>query len=150
MYAAGVVISVFSAGVAWVSASRTLKRDLNSLGDSEIKIFELISKAEAELAKFNINLKEETESQGKAFVFKEAYGYELDCLSESLLNVYDIACQRYIDNKLDKSRFEKTYKLRIGKLFSNSLFKPYLGAGEFQYSALKLVNETLNNPEKIK
>ena len=97
MYAAGACISLFSAGVAWVSARRTLKRDNNSLGDSGIKIFELISKAESELTKFNVNLKKEIDAKGNAFIFNEAFRIELDCLSENLLNVYDIACPRYLD-----------------------------------------------------
>lgn len=101
MYAAGACISLFSAGVAWVSARRTLKRDNNSLGDSGIKIFELISKAESELTKFNVNLKKEIDAKGNAFIFNEAFRIELDCLSENLLNVYDIACPRYLDDKLD-------------------------------------------------
>jgi hypothetical protein len=147
MYAAGACISMFSAGIAFVSARRTLKRDLNSLGDSEIKIFELISKAESELTKFNVNLKKEMISKGDAFNFQE-YSVELDYLSEHLLNVYDIACQRYLDDKLDKKRFEKTYRLRIGKLCANSLYKPYLGVNNFQYSALNTVNKAFNDPEK--
>lgn len=60
MYAAGACISVVSAVVALVSARWTFKRDLNSLGDSEVKIFELISKAESELVKFNVRLKEKS------------------------------------------------------------------------------------------
>ncbi len=148
MYAAGACISVVSAVVALVSARWTFKRDLNSLGDSEVKIFELISKAESELVKFNVRLKEKIESEGNEFIFKESYRVELDCLSENLLNVYDVACQRYLDKKLDKKRFKKTYGTRIGRLFSNSLYKPYLGVDNLQYSALKMVNKILNNPEQ--
>lgn len=148
MYAAGACISMFSAGVAWVSARRTLKRDLNSLGDSEIKIFELISKAETELTKFNVKLKIKLDTKGDACHMSGAERIELDFLTESLLNIYDIACQRYLDQKLDKERFEKTYKTRISRLCSNNLYKPYLGINDFQYTALKKVNITLNNPEK--
>ncbi|MCQ6636082.1 hypothetical protein NO375_24265 [Escherichia coli] len=83
MYAAGACISVVSAVVALVSARWTFKRDLNSLGDSEVKIFELISKAESELVKFNVRLKEKIESEGNEFIFKESYRVELDCLSEN-------------------------------------------------------------------
>lgn len=148
MYTIGACISVVSAIVALVSARWTFKRDLNTLGDSEIKIFELISKAESELFKFNVRLKEKKESEGDKFILKGSYEAELNCLSENLLNVYDIACQRYLDKKLDKKRFEKTYKLRIGKLFSNSLYRQYLYENNYQYSALKMVNKALNNPEQ--
>ncbi|CAM7040973.1 hypothetical protein [Klebsiella michiganensis] len=147
MYAAGVCISVFSAGVAWVSVRRTLKRDLNSLGDSEIKIFELVSKAESEVVKFNVKIKREIDSKGSEFEFSNADRIELDCLVESLLNIYDIACQRYQDSKIDKRRFVKTYKARIGQLFSNSLYKPYLSSNDFQYSALKNTHRQLNDLE---
>ncbi|PNF12649.1 hypothetical protein A6J71_21925 [Enterobacter cancerogenus] len=130
-----------------MSVRRTLKRDLNSLGDSEIKIFELVSKAESEVVKFNVKLKREIDSKSSEFEFSNAHRVELDCLVESLLNVYDIACQRYQDSKIDKRRFEKTYKVRVGQLFSNSLYKPYLSSNDFQYSALKNTHKQLNDLE---
>lgn len=52
-YAAGVSVAVISACIAGFSAFKTSKRDLNSLGDSEIKTFEMIAKAEKDFAEFN-------------------------------------------------------------------------------------------------
>lgn len=147
MYASGVFVAMLSASIASISAWMTCRRDLNSLGDSEIKLYELISKSIIEFSKFQIELKEKAETKGEHYKMSKADNSMLDLHIENVLNAYDIACQRYLDGKLDPIRFASTYKVVIGKLFENSLYKPVLDKKNLQYSALNKVHAALNDPE---
>lgn len=44
---------------------------------------------------------------------------------ENLINVYDEACSKYLDNKVDKKRFKKLYYTEIKNLVENKETKPY-------------------------
>jgi len=147
MYAGGVGVAVISASIASYSAWLAVRRDLNSLGDSEIKLYELISKSVFEFSKFQIELREKTEQEGEKFKISKADSTLLDLHIETVLNAYDIACQRYVDGKLDEDRFASTYQSVIRKLYENPLYQPVLAKRTLQYSALNRVNSLLNDPE---
>lgn len=149
VYLAGVSVSVISASIAAFSAWMTARRDLNSLGDSEIKIYELISKAVFESAKFQMKLKEQADKGGTEYKISNADNSLLNVYLEAVLNAYDIACQRFLDKKLDEQRFAATYQKAIGKLFDNPLYKNILDARKLQYSALNKVNNLLNDNENF-
>ncbi|WP_293648878.1 hypothetical protein [Pantoea septica] len=141
-YAAGVLIALGSAFVSVLTYRKTVKRDLNAQGDSELKLYEIIAKAEKDAVDFNLKfladeIKAPTEAVDSA---QKAY-------IQYMLNSYDIGCQRYLDGKLDKERFQKTYKQRILQLYGNSLYQEQLNPGTFKYAALDRVNNELNNPE---
>lgn len=134
MYLAAVLISCFMFFLAY-------RRDKNSQGDSELKLFEIITKAEKDWvdlnAKINLAPNDEALTLGDARIPYAQY----------VLNSYDMGCQRYLDRKLDKKRFSKTYKVRIHQLYSDADFKPFLGGGDFKYAALDKVHRKLNNLE---
>lgn len=154
-YAAGVSVAVISACIAGFSAFKTSKRDLNSLGDSEIKTFEMIAKAEKDFAEFNSPLTDKIDSFN-AIPENKDKGYSLSdgekglskFYTQSVLNAYEIACQRFLDKKLDGERFRKTYQTRLNKLCSSPAYNPIINDGSHSYSALKKVNDKFNNPEK--
>lgn len=148
LYLAGVVISSVSAGITVFSARMALKRDNNSLGDSEIKLFEHITACESKLVDFNVGLKKEADMGGENYRIDDADDKKLQFLIECVLNAYDIACQRYIDGKLDKQRFRKTYSARISKVCNSALYRPVISTSGLHYSALSRVNVELNDPEK--
>ncbi|GKV94962.1 hypothetical protein H2Y56_11305 [Pectobacterium aroidearum] len=147
LYLSGVIISSISAVIAFRSARSNLKRDLISQGDSEIKIFELIAKHESDLVNFNVGLLKNKEPQDENYSLHPADNMKLNFLTESVLNSYDIACQRYLDGKVDKGRFKKTYSERIKKICSNALYQPLISANKLHYSALDKVNIEMNDPE---
>ncbi|HHT7564041.1 hypothetical protein [Raoultella ornithinolytica] len=157
-YAAGVFVALISAFVAVVSAFKTYRRDLNSLGDSELKTFDQISAAELDFAKFNAKiLDREAEFQAanqsnSSAKFSMSIGDEclFDHYSQSVLNAYEIACQRYLDKKLDQVRFEKTYADRLKLVCKNTVYKIHLDKGDFNYAALNEVNTLFNNRERKK
>lgn len=142
LYAAGVVIALVSAFISILTYRKTVKRDLNAQGDSELKLYEIIAKAEKDAVDFNLKFvadeikapDEAVDSAQRAYI-------------QYMLNSYDIGCQRYLDGKLDKARFQKTYKQRILQLYCNPLYQEQLKQGTFKYAALDKVNNELNNPE---
>lgn len=163
LYSGGVFIAVISASIAGYSAVKTAKRDLNSLGDSEIKTFEMIAKAEKDFAEFNAKIldkkanfdanKNDSDSDSDSdekFTLTKADDDLSNFYTQSVLNAYEIACQRYLDGKLDKDRFKKTYAARLKKLCARPAYRPFIKDGDFNYSALVQVNTALNNPEIAK
>ncbi len=133
-YLAAVLIS----GLMFFLAYR---RDKNSQGDSELKLFEIITKAEKDWVDLNVRITLAPNDEALAL------GDVRIPYAQYVLNSYDMGCQRYLDGKLDKKRFSKTYKVRIHQLYSDADFKPLLGGGDFKYAALDKVHRILNNQE---
>jgi len=64
---------------------------------------------------------------------------------ENYFNAYEEACTKYLDNKIDKSRFEISYKKDIESLIKNHT--TYFGA-DTRYHAIVRVHQKWTNPEK--
>lgn len=67
---------------------------------------------------------------------------------EQELNTYDVACAAYIDNKIDRKRFKKTYSTEIQNLFEKGQATKELLDKHGRYYAIKKVYEEWFNPEK--
>lgn len=147
LYAFGAGISTLAAGVAAFCAYRTVKRDLNSLGDSELKTLEMITKAETDFAKYNAEIMKHREEKGEDLCLSQSMKALWDVHLHNVLNTYEISCQRFRDGKLDKKRFGKTYARRITTICSSPVYGPIINASPLNYSALLKVNIELNDPE---
>lgn len=112
----------------------------NSRGDSELKLYEIITKAENDFLNFNERATENIEKEDDYNEFAKAY-------RSNILNAYDIACQRYIDGKLDVTRFRKTYRERISSLFSDDDYFKIINGTNTSLVALRTINAELNNQE---
>lgn len=67
--------------------------------------------------------------------------YTKQCIKvaiEQLLNSYEEACAKYIDGKIDKIRFKKTYMDEIKNIVEANDFKEYFKFGS-KYAAIKKV-----------
>lgn len=119
----------------------------NSQGDSEFIVFQCIANSIKDLDDCSLNYQQAKERLNTDQM--EPYNLILSSRIQSVLNTYDIACQRYLDGKLDKTRFEKTYKKRISDLFDNeSCYKNFISdPSSTRYHALHKVHNELNNPE---
>ncbi|PHM60510.1 hypothetical protein Xsto_03941 [Xenorhabdus stockiae] len=69
----------------------------------------------------------------------EIYKKSLNSMIESMLNQYDDACAKYIDNKVDKVRFKRTYHKEISNLVENKDFKEYFDPVTSNYKPILLV-----------
>jgi hypothetical protein len=65
---------------------------------------------------------------------------------QDFCNAYEEACMKYIDKKVDKERFKKTYQVEIRQLVAN--WRDIIFAGTSSYAAIRKVDEEWNNPEK--
>ena len=61
---------------------------------------------------------------------------------EEFLNAYDEACQKYLDKKVDKARFKKSYFTEIQSIVKNIDFKKKYDTQSTPYKAtVKVYNE---------
>lgn len=65
---------------------------------------------------------------------------------QEILNSYEVACMKYLDDKIDKERFKKTYIKEITELFKTVAYNNLLNATN-SYQAIKKVNQEWNNLE---
>lgn len=63
----------------------------------------------------------------------------LDSGIESMLNQYDDACAKYIDGKIDKNRFKKTYNKEIRNIVENKEFEAYFNPTTSNYKPILIV-----------
>lgn len=64
---------------------------------------------------------------------------------EEFLNSYDEACQKYLDKKVDKERFRKSYFTEIQSIVENETFKHKYDTQSTPYKAtVKVYNEWFN------
>jgi len=67
---------------------------------------------------------------------------------QTMLNNYESACAKYLDCKIDKSRFKKEYKDEIRNLFEDKNSKEYLTPPASKYKAIIKVYDEWENLEK--
>lgn len=123
----------------------TLKKERKrNYGLIEIEIRNMINSAQMHLEEITIN------KLGKKLSEDDQNKY--DCLIESAIervkNVYDEACMKYLDGKVDKERFKKTYAIEIRQLVEN-YENDYSGV-KVNYKSTVMVYEEWNNLEKNK
>ncbi len=127
-----IVISLFSLILTKINTS---KIERIYYGQSEITIRDAITNAKNRIT--DILLKENNQ-------------YTKQCMKvsiEQLLNVYEEACAKYIDSKIDKKRFKKTYIDEIKNIVESDDFKEYFQFGS-KYDAIKKVYDEWFNLEK--
>ena len=86
-------------------------------GQAEMQIREMISSAKWRYADLGIQLSKDIENQTLAASTTAAL--------EDVLNAYDEACAKYIDNKIDRERFKKLYAAEIRNLVEDDSTKDY-------------------------
>ncbi|PLA34339.1 hypothetical protein [Morganella morganii] len=147
------IVSITSLLISIGTFFAAYRRDKNALGVSEENTYSRIQDAEDTRADYSmeIALKAEEWEQvntPQKYAMSVAECKMADHKIERVLNAYDIACQRYIDNKLDRKRFSRTYGKRIEEVCNNPDFRRIKDRTTHKYTALGNVNDMLNNPEK--
>lgn len=66
---------------------------------------------------------------------------------QEILNAYEVACMKYLDEKIDTERFQKTYSQEVRQIFENPSYTPLLSKTN-SFHALKKVNDKWHNPER--
>lgn len=71
-------------------------------------------------------------------------------LKEDYLNAYDHACMRYIDNKIDRVRFRKSYEDDLDVIFNSTEFAEFIKTFQTtKYQALHTVQNVFCKKESL-
>lgn len=75
----------------------------------------------------------------------KTYDLKVNYAEEAMLNAYEEACAKYLDNKVHKARFQKSYHRQIANLVENGLFDDKLNKPSSQYKCiLRVYNQWFN------
>lgn len=106
-------------------------------GQVEMQIRERITNARIRYEDLTIQYNEELNNDLIISVFESA--------KEEFLNSYDEACQKYLDKKVDKERFKKSYFVEIQSIVKNDNLKEKYDSQSTDYKAtVKVYNEWFN------
>lgn len=123
------LVSFVSAIFAWKSSSAAngaAKANLKlQNGMIELEIRQAIENAKAKvndiaviMAPFVSQKQSETITVENAITL-DSYKKSFEAAIQTLINTYDDACSKYVDEKLDKERFKKNYRNEIRNLVEN-------------------------------
>lgn len=108
-------------------------------GQVEMQIREMISSARWRFSDLSIQLADEENNTTLAASTMAAL--------EDVLNAYDEACAKYIDNKVDRERFKKLYANEIRNLVEDENTKKYYVMPQSRFQATVKVYREWNNLE---
>lgn len=120
-----------------------------SNGNMEIQVREMISEARRFLASAiqNTLMSRINSDIAKNPSLVELVDNLLRDAQQDYLNAYEEACMKYIDGKIDKTRFRKTYFEEIRNIVRDKNFKEQFDFSSTYY-AIKQVYDEWSNPER--
>lgn len=132
-----IVISLITAGATIILSYRYNKLVQAQV---EMQIRERITNARTRYEDFIISHVSKIMSKIKELAYES--------IKEDLLNAYEEACQKYLDAKVDKKRFKKSYSKELQKLVADKNFIGKYDSKSTQYEATVKVYEKWFNVEK--
>ncbi|MCM1118505.1 MAG: hypothetical protein NC543_04005 [bacterium] len=149
--ALAVIVSVIALCVSYNAAQKgnSLAATANELtktanqmqmGQVEMQIRELIQNARSRYEDIAIQL--------NGHESDETYGKVITSALEGVLNAYDEACAKYLDDKVDKERFKKLYHDEIRQLVTDEATKEKYREPQTKFHATNKVYTEWNNLEK--
>ena len=146
--------AVYFAKASSRQANRIAQENLNlQHGMVELEISQSIEGAKSGINEISIVMvpyvaKEEDKSLTKEeAAVLELYRKNFNAATQTLVNYYDSACSKYIDGKVDKVRFKKTYKNEIRKLLENKALEEYFNPLTSSYKPILNVYQEWENLE---
>lgn len=138
-------ISAFSAGYTYISNKKT-----RQLGYANIEstIANDIRSTENRVADLSVDLNEYRESQNVSQKVLEAKNLRYKQAVESMLNAYEESCTKYLDNKIDKKRFKKSYSTAIRNVVEADQLSEYMDSVKSPYKAILKVYKEWHDLEK--
>ena len=137
--AISVIISLFALSKSSKASSAALNIQHASV---ELEIRNAIENSKNQIQNLSITfapLKVKTNRTQDEDALFEFHQKALKSGIESLLNQYDDACAKYIDGKIDKHRFKKTYNKEIRNIVENKEFEEYFNPTTSNYKPILIV-----------
>lgn len=141
-----IIVSSFGLIISIISIFISLNAHKISQGQIELNIHQLINQTKKDVSEITRIISEtcsETEEEKK-----QAFLGELNVAIERNINAYEEACAKYLDNKVDKKRFEKNYHIEIRQLVEDKNNKERFDSTTSPYKCILKVYELWNNHEK--
>lgn len=146
--------AVYFAKASSKQANRIAQENLNlQHGMVELEISQSIEGAKSSINEISIVMvpyiakeEENTLNPEEESVLK-LYRKNFNAATQTLMNYYDSACSKYIDGKVDKVRFKKTYKNEIRKLLENKDLQEYFNPLTSSYKPILNVYDEWENLE---
>jgi hypothetical protein len=88
--------------------------------------------------------KRTAEEEGQLEMLRKVY----DSAVESNLNAYEEACAKYLDRKVDRKRFKKTYKTEIRQLVEDDSLRDRFEPLTSKFKAIMRIYDEWENLEK--
>lgn len=78
----------------------------------------------------------------------DGYHLNFNAAIQAMLNTYDGVCSKYLDGKIDKSRFKKSYHVEIRNLVERKDLKDYFDSNTSRYKPIIKVYKEWNDHEE--
>lgn len=158
------LISIISAAVAVISAyiayksyksNKVLTEQYNKMveGQLENQLRTSIQSARLKIADFSLDMYTSLNNPNNLLDFEQSNAIFQELLNgyiyDNLLICYEDACSKYLDNKVNKDCFKKTYKTEILRFLNKPEIVPLLKDNESRFPSLIYVyNEWLQEVKK--
>lgn len=132
------IIAIIISGISLYRSSKSaeIANDIR-MGQEELEIRKMISAARKDF----LDIAEKI-SDGDIDDKKNLLQQRFEAAKEDLANVYDEACMKYLDGKVDKSRFKKSYNVEIRRIVEEPKFNDLYEKVSTKFQAtIKVYNE---------
>lgn len=128
--------NMISMGNLELSVSERIANSREKVGDIAMIMSPLLAKKETS----SLTPDETLTLKSQELVLKSAI--------ENNINAYEDACSKYLDGKIDKVRFKKTYTAEIRQLVENIRMQEYFNPVTSKFKAILKVYQEWNDLEK--
>lgn len=137
------IIAIIISGISLYRSSKSAKiaNDIR-MGQEELEIRKMISAARKDFLDIAEKISDEELDEKKNFLLQR-----FEAAKEDLANVYDEACMKYLDGKIDKERFKKSYTVEIRRIVENQTFKELYSDVSSKFQATLKVYKEWNHSE---
>lgn len=143
-----IVVSIIAYRKADTTATKA--NDI-ALGNLELYIGERITNTKEKVSDVSLQMatlmskqKKTPDDERVLAIFEKAFRTAI----ENNINAYEDACAKYLDNKVDRTRFEKLYKAEVRQLVESIDLKEYFDGVTSRYKAILKVYDQWENLEK--
>lgn len=155
---AALAVSIFSAIFAWVASSKSnkLARENTNIqhGLIELEVRQAIEGSKSKINEIGMTMAPLKSKSNQGTISGEEketlsiYDKSFDAAIQTMLNTYDDACSKYLDEKVDKARFKKNYHIEIRNLLESPEMKKFFDPLTSRYKPIIKVYDEWNNEER--
>ena len=149
------IIALVCSAIASNVANRISAKDLNvSYATIELDMRRSINEASVRVSELSLQMRplitrlESGTITGEERNQLSALERSFTAATENYLNVYDELCGKYIDSKIDKVRFRKSFNFEVRNLVEREALKTFFDPTTSRYKAILRVYDEWENLEK--